>query len=184
MVHSNTELLTDYWRARIPAVGCPARASVDPTHFLDLLPQVFILGRAELGRYGFRLVGDQVSALHGRNLRGEDFGGLWSVADRPSLQSAMEGAVRRRHPLVLTAFGRTQSGSEIELEILLAPLAGSSGAVDRYLGLFQPLTPLARLDEEPLYQLSLGRIGLSAGADMGLEAPRLRLASLDGRRIA
>ena len=49
MVHSNTELLTDYWRMRVPAFGCPPRSSVDPTHFIDLLPQVFILGRAAAG---------------------------------------------------------------------------------------------------------------------------------------
>lgn len=184
MVHSNTELLTDYWRARVPTFGCPPRASVDPTHFIDLLPQVFILGRAAAGRYGFRLVGGLVADLHGRDVRDEDFVGLWAGPDRASLQSAMEGAIRRRHPLVVTARGRAHGGGEVELEMLLAPLAGASGAADRFLGLYQPLSPLARLQGQAIDSLSLARIGVTAGGVLSAEAPRLRLAALDGRLIA
>lgn len=184
MVHSNTELLTDYWRARVPAFGCPPRSSVDPTHFLDLLPQVFILGRAASGRYSFRLVGGLVADLHGRDLRDDDFTGLWASSDRAPLQSAMEGAIRRRSPLVLQARGRVQGGETIELELLLAPLTGASGQVDRFIGLYQPLSTLARLQGQPLDHLSLGRIGVSTGADVIIDAPRLRLAAVDGRRIA
>ena len=185
MVHSNTELLTDYWRARVPTFGCPSRASVDPTHFIDLLPQVFILGRAAAGRYSFRLVGALLADLHGRDLREEDFTGLWAASERASLQSAMEGSIRRRHPLILTARGHAYGGETIELEVMLAPLTGASGTVDRFIGLYQPLTPLTRLQGQSLAQLSLGRIGLTAGAGLPMsEAPRLRLAALDGRLIA
>lgn len=184
MVHSNTELLTDYWRARVPAFGSPLRSAVDPTHFIDLLPQVFILGRAAAGRYSFRLVGGLLADLHGRDLRDEDFTGLWMSPDRASLQSAMEGAIRRSHPLVLQARGRAHGGETLELELLLAPLTGASGAVDRFIGLYQPLASLARLQGQPIDQLSLGRIGAATGADVIVEAPRLRLAAVDGRRIA
>lgn len=183
MVHSNTELLTDYWRARVPAFGCPPRAAVDPTEFLPLLPQVFILGREAPGRYHFRLVGGLVADLHGGDLKGADFLALWQSPDRASLASAMEGAARRAHPLTVAAQGRAPGG-ELPLEVLLAPLAGSEGGVTRYLGLYQPLVPIALQLGRPLRQLILGRIGLAAGADLPPEAPRLRLAALDGRRIA
>ena len=186
MVHLNTELLTDYWRARRPAFGSPPRSSIDPTQFVGLLPQVFILGRAMAGRYAFRLVGGLVADLHGRSLQGSEFLPLWSAPDRASLKSAMEGAARRNHPLVVHAHGRTAEGLDAELEILLTPIAGFEGAVDRFLGLYQPLTPLARLKGQSLESLAVRRMatGGDRDRDVPMEAPRLRLAALDGRRIA
>lgn len=184
MVHSNTEWLTDYWRARLPAFGCPPRAAVDPTDFIELLPQVFILGRAAPGRYSFRLVGGLLADLHGRDLREEDFLSQWAPLDRPFMQSAMEGAARRADPLVVESQGCTADGAAADMEMLLAPMTGAGGGVDRFLGLYQPLTPLARLSGQPLLQLSARRIGVTGGREIVADAPRLRLASLDGRRIA
>ncbi len=187
MAHLNTELLTDYWRERLPPLGSPPRSSIDPTEFVGLLPQVFIIGRAAPGRYAFRLVGGLLSDLHGRSLRGEAFLPLWAILDRPSLQSAMEGAVRRSQPLVIQAQGHTVQGPGPELEILLAPIAGAGGGVDRFLGHYQCLSPLAGLMGRTLTELSVRRIGAGGDSRRGepmAEAPRLRLASLDGRRIA
>jgi hypothetical protein len=47
MFHPSTERLIDYWRSKAVNDGVPARAAVNPGDFLDLLPQVFILGRDE-----------------------------------------------------------------------------------------------------------------------------------------
>lgn len=187
MAHLNTELLTDYWRERLPASGSPPRSSIDPTQFVDLLPQVFILGRAAPGRYEFRLVGGLIGDLHGRSLRGQPFLPLWASLDRPTLQLAMEGAVRRNHPLVVHAQGHSVNSPGPELEVLLAPVAGPGGGVDRFLGLYQSLTPLAGLMERAIDQLSVRRIGAGVDPRRGepmAEAPRLRLAALNGRRIA
>lgn len=185
MVHSNTELLTDYWRRRLPSFGSPPRSSIDPGDFADLLPQIFMLGRIAPGRYALRLVGAMVEQLHDRSLRREDFLSLWSPADRASLQSAIEGAGRRSHPLVVLARGRTAEGHSIDLEVMMAPIAGAAGEVDRFLGLYQPLTAAAALRgglSEPLLVRQIGLVG-DAGEAMA-EAPRLRLAAMDGRRIA
>jgi hypothetical protein len=179
MVHPNTESLTAYWRARLPAFGCPSRAEIDPTEFLELLPQVFILGRTGPGRYPFRLVGGLVADLHDRDLRNDDFLGLWALEDRAPLQSAMEGAGRRAHPLVIEVeFG------PLPLEVLLAPLAGPDGAPTRFLGLYQPLAAGLALAARPKTPLRVRRLGLTAGGTIVAEAPRLRLAAVDGRRIA
>ncbi len=187
MVHKNTELLTNYWRARIPPVGCPPRSSIDPTQFLDLLPQVFILGRPGAGHFGFRLVGGLLADLHGPGLQGADFLGLWMSPDRASLKSAMEGAARRGHPLIVHCKGRSLAGHTVEIEMLLAPLTGNTGQVDRFLGLYQPTSSLSRLMGAQVDQLADQRIGLTGDSGMEaalVEAPRLRLAAMDGRLIA
>ena len=44
MFHPSTERLIDYWRSKAVNDGVPARASVNPGDFLDLLPQVSQLG--------------------------------------------------------------------------------------------------------------------------------------------
>jgi hypothetical protein len=179
MVHPNTESLTEYWRVRAPAFGCPPRTSVDPTEFLQFLPQVFILGRTAPGRYPFRLVGGLVADLHGREVRAEDFLGHWASEDRAPLQSAMEGAARRAHPLIVEA----ELGS-LPLEVLLAPLAGPEGAPTRFLGLYQPLAGGLALVTRTGGPLRVRRLGITAGGQIVADAPRLRLAALDGRRIA
>ena len=186
MPHMNTQLLTEYWRARRPPSGSPPRSSIDPTQFVDLLPQVFILGRACAGLYRFRLAGGQLADVHGRPLLGDDFLTLWAPLDRASVLSAMEGARRRSQPLVMSAAGRTASGGDCELEILLAPVAGADGGLDRFLGLYQGLSPLAVPLGQPIDELHVRRILVVGDGRAGqppVEAPRLRLAAIGGRRI-
>ena len=75
----------------------------------------------------------------------------------------------------------TDAGS-IGMEVLFAPLAGPSGDADRYLGLYQPLGLTARLMGRPALSLAVRSIHRTGAANE--EAPRLRLATLDGRRVA
>ena len=63
MSHSNTEFLIDYWQSRTFGSRLATRASIDPTDFPTLLPQVFILGRSAPSRYGFRLCGQPLRLL-------------------------------------------------------------------------------------------------------------------------
>ena len=186
MSHSNTQRLTDYWRARRGVRMAPLRASVDPADFADLLPQVFILGRLSPGRFVFRLSGALLGDLHDRNLRQSEFGPLWATADRPQLGSAMESALRRGQALVIEAEGHTRSDKSAELEILLAPMTSTGEEVDRFLGLYQPTSALSRLRDEPIGRLSIKQIlPVSQHADGQAQplAP-LRLAAVHGRRIA
>src|SRR5665213_2171474 len=91
MLHSNTELLIDYWRERKRGALCPARIAIYPSELSLLLPQVFILGRTAPGRCVFRLAGGLVTAVHGRALRHVDVLSLWTETDRPRLAAALDG---------------------------------------------------------------------------------------------
>ena len=187
MSHSNTQRLTDYWRRRRGAGLAPLRSSVDPCDFADLLPQIFILGRTAPGRFAFRLGGGLLEDLHGRDLRRSDFIPLWAGADRPGLQSAMENSLRRGQAIIVETEGVTDDGRNARLEILLAPMISNTGQVDRFLGLYQPVSPLQRLYGRPLERLSVHQVLTLAPSPVGAQVhvfPQLRLAAVDGRRIA
>jgi hypothetical protein len=180
MFHSNTERLIDYWRDRKPERLSPPRSAIDPGDITDLLPQIFILGRAAGGQHLFRLAGGLMGDLHRRDLRGVDFAALWSPSDRPRLTAAIEAGRRAAEPLVLTVEASNDLEGSARLEILLAPLRADSAPLDRSLGLYQPLSPLAALRGRPITELSLIRFG----STLEREPPRLRLAAVDGLLIA
>ncbi len=181
MFHSNTERLIDYWRDRKLDRLSPVRSAIDPCDITELLPQVFILGRKAPGEHRFRLAGGLVGDLHKADLRGVDFATLWAPGDRPRLTAAMEAARRAAEPLAITAVARSDIGTTVRIEVLLAPLRADTAPFDRCLGLYQPLAPLAPLHARPIIELGLIRF---ASSDQREAAPRLRLAAVDGQRIA
>ena len=179
MFHSNTELLIDYWRGKRGSGAVPARTDVDPADFAHLLPQTFIAGRQGPSVYAVRLAGEFIIDLHGRGLRGENILNLWSRLHRVELQSALDCMLRDPQPLVISAEARTDAGLGARFEILFAPLSGPSGYADRFIGLYQPLGMIQKLEEQPVCQLVVTAI---EGAELG--EPKLRLAALDGRVVA
>lgn len=182
MSHTNTDRLIDYWRDRRGDQPTPARASIDPSDFPDLIPQVFILGRQGPGAYPFRLSGGLLEDLHRRSLRQVDFLSLWAGADRSRLQTVMEAARRRGEVLIALAQGRTTQGHEAKIEIMLAPLSAEPDQAERFFGFYQPVSPLFRLQGlgvERLFLLDIASAGFSASPLLSV-----RLAAVDGRRIA
>jgi hypothetical protein len=181
MYHSNTSCLLAYWGELAAAGEVPARADFDPMAMRAMLDQVFMLGRAAPGEFRFRLAGAMVGQLHGRELRAHLVLPLWADDDRLQVKTAMESVLRRGEPIVITTEGHAGPFTT-SLEILMAPLAGPDGSVDRIVGLYQPLTPIARLQERPIDQLSVARI-VKAFDPSDEAAPRLRLAAISGRRV-
>jgi hypothetical protein len=186
MFHSNTQRVIEDWNARRGDRAAPARADISPAAYRELLPQVFMLGSESLCE-PFRLVGGLLADLHARDLRGVDFFSLWMKCDRQAVHGALALARRDGTPVVLAASGWTAEGDEAQLEIVLAPLLGPTGEMDRVLGLYQPTTSLRRLMGQPLVALSLNG-ARPAGRDVHIPAPtqarpRLRLVTLDGERV-
>ena len=182
MTHSNTARMLDYWETRRDGQGAPSRSAIDPAAFSDVVTQTFMIGRERSGLYPFRLAGALLDDLHQSQLTGVDFAQIWAPADRPRLQGAIEAALSRRESLILLAQGRSLSGAQARLEILLAPLAGPKGQVDRMLGFYQPVSPLFRLQNQRIERLFLLEATFADGEEAG--AAPLRLAAMDGRRIA
>ena len=173
MFHSSTELLIDYWRRRCGGRPMPARADIDPSGFAALAAQAFIAVREAGGDLRLRLAGEAILEMHGRRLADQSLLRLWRPDHRGRLARLLGEALAYADPLVVTA-----EGDGAELEILFAPLAGPDGAPDRFLGLYQPL----RYGHVALVgELSIRGINGSVGDE---RPSHLRLAALDGRRIA
>ena len=181
LFHLNTQRLIDYWRSRGGEGGLPTRMAVNPADFADIMSQVFIAGRVATGVYPLRLVGGLVAELHGKDLRQQNAISLFRERDRLDLKAALEAARRRPEPVVATVDLLTE-GPVLPMEILFAPLAAAEGSPERYLGLYQPLGMVARLRGLPALELALRDV-IGVGP-ANTESPRLRLATLDGRRIA
>jgi hypothetical protein len=178
MFHSNTELLIDYWRGRRGERTVPARADIDPSGFPRLAPAVFIAAR-EGGDVRVRLAGEAMIEWHGRRLAGESLTGFWRRDHRGRLTALLGAALAAGQPLVVTAASVTEEALPARLEILFAPLTGPGGVADRFLGLYQPVS---RMSLGRLGELVIAAVNGAPTADTAL--PALRLAALDGRRIA
>lgn len=178
MFSSNTEQLLEYWRARRGPLPAPLRADIDVADFPALAPQVFIAETAPGGDSRFRLAGEAVAALRGAPLNGESVLSLWDPAHRGRLSRLLARALADAAPLVVLASAKRADGGQARFELLFAPLCGPGGARDRFLGLCQPLRAGAPQRVGPL-----AIEGVNGTADEARRA-NLRLAALDGRRIA
>jgi hypothetical protein len=178
MFHSNTELLIDYWRRLRGPDAAPAHAAVDPAGFAALAPRVFVANRHTTGEFEVRLAGEALIDFYGRSLRGLELGNLWRLAHRRRLASLLSATLSASEPLAIAAEAWTADGSNLRLEVLFLPLIGAAGATDRFLGLYQPTSGIWRA---PIGELAL----ISAfGVADEMTRSHLRLATLDGRRIA
>jgi hypothetical protein len=178
LVHSNTELLIDYWRSRRGERAVPARVDIDPAGFARLMPSVFIAERRASGDVAFRLAGEAIVELHGAPLGGASLLALWRPDHRRHLAVALEAALSDARPLVVGATASQSDARAPRLEILFAPLAGPEGRPDRFLGLYQPLSGTIAAPLAPLTIASVAGVPIEAAPSWP------RLAAIDGRRIA
>jgi hypothetical protein len=183
MFHTNTQRLIEDWRAHRGDRLAPARSDISPAQFREILPQLFILGCEEAGPETFRLAGGLLVDLHDRDLRGVSFLSLWPYPDRTLVADALEEARLTGAPAVLDASGWTPDGYEARLEIVLAPLTGPSGRVERILGLYQPTSSVRRLVGQPIQELTLREIKSAGQPARPAPRPRLRLVALEGARL-
>lgn len=178
MFTSNTERLLDYWRAKRGARPAPRRVDIDVADFAALAPQVFLAEAAAGGDIRFRLAGEAVAALRGTPLQGASLLSLWAAEHRGRLSRLLVRAMDEAEPLVVLACADCDVAGQSRFEVMFAPLAGEGGAHDRLLGLCQPIPTGAAMRIGPLAILAVNGV-----ADEARRA-NLRLAALDGRRIA
>ena len=181
MFHSNTDKLIATWRDHRAGRRLPARADLSPIDLGALLPQVFMLGRDTEGDETFRLSGGLIADLHGRDQRGSSFYSLWSKLDRPQIAAALARSRSAGAPAVAVVDAFSARGDSIGLELCLAPLLGPSGQADRTLGLYQPISTVARLAGAPIQRLAIRQILFAEDAQ---SRPALRLVVDNTRRVA
>ena len=175
MFHTGTQTFIDLWETLPRVAGVPSRADFEPLRLGKLTPQLFSADRmGDAAR--LRLAGGWIEALHDRPMRGLAWSDLWAPNSRPLIAGTVVRAFREARPFVIAAEAEGLKGG---LEIVLAPLRGRDGALDRLIGLYQPAAPQERRRDAvgPL----TARLTLGVGA---ARRPSLSLAAFEGRNVA
>jgi hypothetical protein len=152
------------------------RADIDPTGFPGLAPRAFIAVR-EMTDVRFRLAGEAVIELCRRQLTGRSVLELWRPEHRGRVSALLGAVLISGEPMVIGAESELDDGIFMRLEMLFAPLIGPDGIADRFLGLCQPT---AGAGFGALGELAI----LTVDGHPVSERAHLRLAAIDGRRIA
>lgn len=127
-----------------------AQASDHP----ELLECLFVIERSDEGRWLFRNAGDQLSQLLGRDLGEQDCLDFWTGHDRSMVQSLIDSVRESRKPGILHATGETLTGTQVDIELTLAPLPSprSIASQTRLLGLYQILQAYPVLQGRPVWR--------------------------------
>jgi hypothetical protein len=155
MKHASTRALFAYWNRRRGRRRAPARSDIDPADIRRILGDAFMLAADFVDELRFRLAGTRVCALFAREIKGETFIDLWGHTSREHIVGPLTSVTNENEGIVAGALGRTEDGAEIELELLLLPLAFDSRTRIRALGVLAPLTPPYWLGERPVIELDL-----------------------------
>ncbi|MDI1342752.1 MAG: PAS domain-containing protein [Pseudolabrys sp.] len=158
MKHASTRALFNYWNKQRGARPAPERVDIDPIGLRRELGDVFMLAADFTGHLRFRLAGTRVCALFVREIKGESFAALWDEASRKAVDDLVAVVTNERIGAVAGLTGRTADGAEIDLEMILLPLAHSGHARIRAIGALAPLVPPYWLGEKPLVALRLGAL--------------------------
>jgi hypothetical protein len=155
MKHASTCALFEYWdrqRANRPA---PARSDIDPSDIRHVLGDIFMLSADFIDELRFRLAGTRVCALFGREIKGEAFTSFWDDASRTQVADLLAAVENETIGIIAGVIGRTQNDAEVELEMLVLPIAASGQTRIRALGAIAPLVSPYWLGAEPVVDLEL-----------------------------
>ena len=158
MKHSSTRAVYAYWEERRRTRTAPERADIDPGAIRSALGDTIMLAADFVDEMRFRLAGTRVCALFAREIKGELFTALWSEQSRASINEVLDILTSEQIGAVAGLSGRTAEGDQVELELLLLPLAHSGHARIRAIGVMVPTVPPYWLGAKPVMELTLGTL--------------------------
>ena len=158
MKHPSTQALFAYWNERRGSRPAPERAEIDPAAIRHVLGDTFMLAADFVDELRFRLAGTRVCALFCREIKGEAFSAQWSEDSGKRINELLSIVTKEATGAVAGLTGRTADGTEVDLEILLLPLAHIGHARIRALGVLAPVVPPYWLGEKPVVELELGTL--------------------------
>jgi hypothetical protein len=130
-------LLEGYWEALRAGGGVPARVAVEPRAIARILDRTVLLERIAPGVARVRLGGLTLVDLMGMDLRGMPFTALVAPESRAATAEAVEQVFAGPVAAELAFEGERGIGRPaLSVRLLLLPLTGQTGAVDRAIGVF------------------------------------------------
>jgi hypothetical protein len=156
MKHPLTRELYDYWNGRRGEEAMPERNDIDPAAIRRILAESFVLA-VEPGQHPrFRVAGTKVCELFGRELRGEDFMGLWGQEAAPQIRDFVSLVAGEGIGILAGVTMEAGDGLACPLELLILPLSHQGKGGQRMLGSLMPLEQPFWLGTRPARHLDLG----------------------------
>lgn len=173
--HPNTITLLSAWE-RMNEPTTEAVGSIPASDHPDLLECLFVIEQSEEGRWLFRNAGDQLGKLLGRDLGEQDCLAFWTGHDRAMVEALIASVRESRKPGILTATGETLTGTQVDIELTLAPLPTPRASANqkRLLGLYQILQPEPVLQGRPVWR---HRVTAMYPPCIDRQPPQLRLVA-------
>lgn len=131
--HPALNAIHAYWDDRRDGREMPARREIDPVDLKEWLPNIFLVDVEQSPmRYRYRLVGTELTAVMGRELRGR------YVDEMPFLfrkyaEAAYSGLARARQP-VYRQINTMEAFRRVRYHRLLLPLSSDGADIDMVLG--------------------------------------------------
>jgi hypothetical protein len=183
MKHASTRALYSYWNERRGNRPAPARADIDPAAIRHALGDTFMLAADFVDELRFRLAGTRVCALFCHEIKGETFSALWGETSHKGMENLLALVTHETRGAVAGVTGRAADGAEVDLEILLLPLAHIGHARIRALGVLAPVFPPYWLGEKPVVELELGTMRHIGPEMESLGSARFTASSLENVRL-
>jgi hypothetical protein len=137
MIHSEIRALYGYWERLRAGRPCPERTEVDPRDIGGEKRHLFVLEDLGRGNLRFRLAGSGLLEAFGFDLRGMSARAIMDGRSRESFVALI--AETLAEPGVGYARLLAPDGTAV-WEVVLLPLRGSLGAIDRLIGCLHPLS--------------------------------------------
>ena len=120
MKHPSNRQFFSYWNEKRGDSRAPDRSQFEPDAVRGLLGDIFVLASDEANRYPFRVAGTRLSALLGRDLRGQSFPGLFEAGGRRDIAGIVTAVTEELLPVV-AGITATSAEGVMHLELLLLP---------------------------------------------------------------
>ena len=129
------DMIATYWSSCAVGTELPNRRDIDPRGMMGVLEYSFMLEMIAGGLARFRIAGQHLCEIMGMDVRGMPFSSLFQPSARDEMAQILETCTRQRCridvPLETT---RKVFVPNRPVKMVLLPLMGESGRVDRILG--------------------------------------------------
>jgi hypothetical protein len=151
MKHPSNRAFFAYWDEKRDGERAPDRSAIEPGAVRELLSDVFVLSYDPECGYPFRVAGTRVCALLDRDLKGQNFAGLFSSGSRDEITDILGVVTDELLAAVAGVTATARDGSLAHLELLLLPFANRAHTPISLTGLLAPM----QHSGQPLGDLSL-----------------------------
>jgi hypothetical protein len=137
MKHPSNRQFFAYWDEKRGDARAPDRSEFKPDGFRELLGDIFVLACDEANRFPFRVAGTRLSALLGRDLKGQNFPDLFDREGRRDIADIVTAVTEDMLPAVAGITATSDEGV-MHLELLLLPFNQRAHAPLSLTGLLAP----------------------------------------------